>query len=264
MRRARDTLSTAAWGALPVWLGSRALVALVAVGGMTLTQDRQVHDVPTFLSLWERWDVGWFRDLARFGYYDPRMPDPNGAAFFPGMPLALRVVHVLVSNWVLAGLVVSLVAGGVASVALWRLAAEERGSAAGTRAVIYWVACPYALFLFAGYSEALFCAFAFSSWLAARHERWPAAGLLAAGAAAVRVSGIPFAVALAVQYVVQRHRAGGWRRVLRPEAAWLAAPAVSVAAYFAYLHAHSGRWNEYSYVLQRGGRLGLRVSRATV
>jgi hypothetical protein len=56
--------------------------------------------------------------------------------------------------------------------------------------VLYLVLSPYAVFLFAGYSEALFLACALWGWLCARREQWVPAALLVAAAASVRVSGL--------------------------------------------------------------------------
>ncbi|MFD2356882.1 mannosyltransferase family protein [Nonomuraea ferruginea] len=87
-------------------------------------------------------------------------------------------MHLVVPDWSAAGLIVSLVAGAVAMVALARLAEHE--GAQGWMAVLGLVLFPAAVFLSAGYSESLFLAFAIPAWLAARQGRWPAAAALAA------------------------------------------------------------------------------------
>ena len=74
------------------------------------------------------------------------------------------------------------VAGAVAIMGLYLLAAQEDGERAGRHAVVYLALFPYAVFMFAGYSEALFLAFATTAWLAARRDAWWIAGLLGAGA----------------------------------------------------------------------------------
>lgn len=243
-------------GALPIWLGSRLAVAILSVVGGWLITPGNGAQRPPFLTLWDRWDVGLFRKVAEFGYFSSAYRDLT-EPFLPGMPLVMRVVHLLTRDWIAAGLLVSLVAGGVASVMLWRLAAQESGPVAGRRAVLYLVLFPYAVFLFAGYSEALFLACVTSSWWAARQQRWWLAGLLAAGATATRITGAVFAVALAVEYLTQRPRADSGGRALRarllsPDVLWLALPAVPLYAYFAYLHAHTGHWDAYSRALTAG------------
>jgi len=226
--------------ALGVWLASRVVVVVLTVGGTWLLSGVRGTGTDGFLQRWDRWDVGLFRKVAEFGYdgYPQDYPDRGIEAFFPGAPLALRAVHLVVPDWTAAGLLVSLVAGAAASIALGRLAALEGLPA--SRAVLYLVLSPYAVFLFAGYSEALFLAFALWGWLAARQERWVLAGLLVAGAATVRISGLFLACGLVVQYLVA-HRGRP-----RANAAALAAPFLAIAAYFAYLWSLTGDWSRWT------------------
>ncbi|MHB2021887.1 MAG: hypothetical protein ACYCO3_00935, partial [Mycobacteriales bacterium] len=97
---------------------------------------------------------------------------------------------------------------------------------------------PYAVFLFAGYSEALFLAFALPAWLSARRGRWAAAGLLAGAAAAVHVTGVMLGAALVVELFRQ---ARGRRRMLA-NLGWAVVPFAVTAGYFAYLYTITGDW----------------------
>jgi hypothetical protein len=195
-----------------------------AAAGLALDVDRSGLDA------WQRWDTDLLRKIAQFGY-DGRpehYPDRGVEAFFPGFPLLLRAVHVVVPDWVTAGLLISLVAGAVASVALARLG--------GPRAALYLVLAPSAVFLAAGYTEALFLALALPAWLAARDGRWAVAGLLAAGACAVRVNGVFLTAGLAVLYLTSS------RGRLRRDVLWLAAPVLVVVAWFGWLRWTTGDW----------------------
>jgi hypothetical protein len=216
--------------ALRTWFATRVAVALlVLAGGRQAFAGRQ-----GFLEGWDSWDVTLFRKVAEFGYdgYPQHYPDKDVAAFFPGFPLVLRAVHTVVPSWTAAGLLVSLLAGAVAVVFLARLADLEGTD--GSRAVLYLVLSPYAVFLAAGYSEALFLACALPGWWCAKRGRWPEAALLVAGACAVRVSGLFLAVALVVLWVTGTRD----RRALP----WLAAPFLALFGYAAYLHSLTGDW----------------------
>lgn len=231
---------------MSVWLFSRLGVALLTLGGAWTLSGFQGSQVEPFLRRWDRWDVGLFRKVAEFGYqgYPTRYPDRGIESFFPGEPLVLRALHQLVPNWTAAGLVLSLVAGVFASAALGRLA-EREGLPPG-RAVLYLVLSPYAVFLAAGYSEALFLAFALWGWLLAKQGRWVPACLLVAAASTVRVSGVFLAVALVVEYAVAH------RGRLRRDAIALLAPFAAVAAYFVYLHALTGDWQRWQHAQAEG------------
>ena len=224
--------------ALVTWVGTRVAVALLAFASAWMVADAAAGQVPSWLAGWDRWDAQLFVKVARFGYegFPQHYPDRDVVAFFPGEPLMLRAVHVVVRNWVAAGLVVSAVAGAFAAVALARLGAAEGGREVGRRAVTYLALSPYAVFLAAGYSEALFLAFALWSWLFGKQRRWLAAGVLGGAAALVRVTGLFLGAALVVEWLLDRH-GRSWRDLLP-----LTLPFVAVGGYVVYLHHLTGDW----------------------
>ncbi len=232
----RDTppRDTAAEGLL-LWLASRlGIVVLVVVGAQALMEGDAVPK--PFLERWRNWDANLLITIAEHGYdgVPGSEPDRGLPAFFPGMPLMLRAVHLVIDDWTLAGLLISLVAGAVAMASLARLAEFEGPEGTGRRAVLALLLWPMAVFLFAGYSESLFLAFAVPAWLAARQGRWPLAAALAAGASCVRITGLFLAVALIVEFLVRR-------QPLR-QAGWLLLPFVPPALYSAYQYSRTGDW----------------------
>lgn len=232
-------------GALTVWLASRVAVALLVLAGSWQLTGARAEQVPGFFTRWDRWDVGLLRKVAEFGYagYPARYPDRGIEAFFPGFPLVLALVHRVVPDWTAAGLLVSLVAGAAAAGWLARLAALD--GVDGSQAALYLVLSPYAVFLAAGYSEALFLALALPAWWCARRGSWAAAGLLVGAATTVRVTGLFLAVGLVVHYATAVRR-------LRPDAAWLLTPFAVLLGYAAYLHGLTGDWLRWSHAQQEG------------
>ncbi|MGP3964648.1 mannosyltransferase family protein [Nonomuraea sp. 3N208] len=221
--------------ALLLWFGSRAGLLIATLFGVTLGE---------YLDKWRKWDAGLFITIAQYGYDgEPgRPPDEGLPAFFPGLPAVLRLVHFVVPDWAAAGLLVSLVAGAVAMVALARLAEFE--GANGWMAVLALLAFPMAVFLVAGYSEALFLAFAIPAWLAARQGHWAQAVLLAAGASCVRITGLFLALALVVEFIVSRESP---RR-----AGWLVVPFLPLMAYSYYHFSRSGDWLAWKHAQEAG------------
>jgi hypothetical protein len=226
---------SARWDALLLWLGSRAGLLVVTLLGATLSQ---------YVGKWRQWDAGLFITIAQYGYDgEPGKPPDDGLpAFFPGLPVVLRAVHLVVPDWAAAGLLISLVAGAVAMVALARLAENE--GATGWMAVLALLLFPMAVFLSAGYSESLFLAFAIPAWLMARLGRWPEAVLLAAGASCVRITGLFLAVALVAEFVRSKE---SLRR-----AGWLAVPFVPLLAYSFYHFRRSGDWLAWKHAQEAG------------
>ena len=224
-----------------IWLASRALVfAAAAVGSLhALTKGPLLS---TYSDLWFRWDTQWFDSIARFGYAAPYSEVLHkdfhfNVAFFPGFPLLMRSGAAVGISTTVAGLLISLVAGLFAAMALGRLTAQVQGLS--EYGVLAWVAAPTAIFLAAAYTEALFCAFAFWAWTMGREHRWVWAGALAGAAALVRVNGLFLAVGLIVLFLTSGSRQ--WWRGLA-----LLLPFVATAGYFAYLKVITGSWSAWS------------------
>ncbi|WP_322761393.1 hypothetical protein [Frankia sp. Cr2] len=287
---------------LPIWFVSRVTVIVLSLATSRALSGQPSADLPGVSTLWNRWDVGLFTKVARYGYESPMYAD-HTEVDFPGYPIAMRVAHLFIGDWTVAGMAVSFVAGAVAVAAIWQLQIDDTAVAgaststgpvvasigpvsagtgpvsAGTGrasggtgraaggiglwagpgdqdrraadfAVLALLLFPYAVFLCAGYSEAIFLGFATTSWLAARRQHWWLAGLLGAGAASTRVTGIPFCFALAVQYVVSRRRAG--LPVFATPGLALALPPLPVLAFVTYLRVRTGRWDSYAEAMRVG------------
>ncbi|WP_412126192.1 mannosyltransferase family protein [Streptomyces subrutilus] len=205
------------------------------------------------LSAWQRWDWWHYLHIAEDGYFPagagPWTPGwDNREAFFPGFPLVLRAVHAVVPHWAAAGALVSFVAGGVAVVALARIARRALPVAdAGRRTVLFFLLSPCAVFLAAGYTEALFLALALPAWLAAQRGNWAAAGVLTCLACSVRVTGLFLAAALALHFVLGARERAPWR-----SAPWLALPALAPLLYGWYLAARTGDAMAWKHAQERG------------
>jgi Mannosyltransferase (PIG-V) len=256
-RKVRGRLRPVDRTALLIWLLSRAVLLIVSLYSRYFSSSGTSASWP---GLWQHWD--WYRYLtiAEYGYTSGKGPayDSNITAFFPGFPLMLRAVHVVVRNWAAAGLLVSLVAGAVAVVALARLAQFEyesrypqadlrSGSKAARMAVLLLVCAPAAVFLAAGYTESLFLAFAVPGWLAARQRHWVTAGVLVALACTIRINGLFAAAGIFVMFVTSRPRVRDWSR-----SPALLLPAAAAGAYMAYLKDITGNWLAWLQAEQRG------------
>jgi len=204
------------------------------------------------LSVLNRWDAGWFVRAAREGY-PHHIPIVNGQPvettipFFPFYPLLLRVVSFLTPlSEVLAGVVVSLVAGAIAALLVYRIAVKVTDDPArGLRAVTLFAFFPGSFVMSMPYSEAVMVALAAACILALLEERWWTAGMCAALATASRSSAlalVPAALWQAVS-VIRRDRAshGGpfTPAGLKPLVAPLVAP-LGTVGYFAFLWMRTG------------------------
>jgi len=242
--------------AVRLWLLTRLVTfGLVSAGAWLFARDGEARTPVGYLARWTQWDTVHYVTIAHWGYGgDPRTgPQVPLEAFFPGFPLTLRAIHALTGvGFVVAGLSVSFVAGGIATVALARIAADEAGGGAAgdrlaERTALLFLLAPSAIFLAAAYTEALFLAFAFPAWLAARRGNWAAAGLLGVGAGLIRITGLFLGVALVVEFLTARDGRRRWS-----ELPWLAGPFLATFGYFAYLHRRTGDWLAWRHAEERG------------
>jgi hypothetical protein len=234
------------------WVLSR-LAALWIAANAAWVFARSDAPVGPYLERWYTWDTQYFVKIAQNGYTE--LPGDTGVyeAFFPGMPALLWIVHLAVPNWIVAGLLISFIGGGVAVMAMARLAEEEYGTGVGGRAVLLLCVSPLAVFMVSGYTESLFLAFAMPAWLQARRGRWAWACLLGAGASSVRITGLFLAAALIVEFAArwlpERLRGPVNPNAVRTRiwhAGWLVVPFLPIVGYFGYLKATHGSWLYYS------------------
>jgi Mannosyltransferase (PIG-V) len=177
-----------------------ALVALWLLHGSLNTErsrwdTARLHELGGFFDVWGRWDSDWFLRIAEHGYAWPS----STPAFFPLYPFLTGALgRLLFGQYLLAGLLISLVAGAAAFALLYRLAAGLLGAETGLWSVIYLALFPTSLFFGAVYSESLFLLLAVATFLAAERGRFGVAGTTAGLALLTRSAGIALLPALAV------------------------------------------------------------------
>jgi hypothetical protein len=244
-----------------IWLLSRlAMVAMTWIVAWTGFSATALHP-HGLASIWQRWDWLRYLRIAADGYSIGNVRHGSSIAFFPGYPVLLYVVHLFVRSWVFSGLLISLVTGGIACLALGRIIETEAltafaGDALGSQrarqaardGLTLFVWAPAAVFMAAGYTEGPFLALTLWGWLAARRGRWLIAGVLVMGAAAIHINGLFVLVSLTVLFIQTRPR--GLREWLR---GWpLVLPVLPVAGFMAYLHRLTGSWNAWEHAEQVG------------
>jgi hypothetical protein len=176
----------------------------------------------TFDQTVQAWDGNLLQNIAQHGYLHADS-SANTIAFFPGYPILLNLTHDLTAgNWVVAELLISYVAGAVALIGLCRL---------HPLAPRFILMSPAAIFLLVAYSEAPYLALAVWAWIYCQRKSYLTAGLLAMGAALIRVDGVFLMVALLVM-------GRNWR---------LLVGFVSPMSYLLYLHTRTGSWLAWSH-----------------
>jgi len=240
-------------GGLLLWAAVRAVVSVVSVvawaAGGTSPEPDTGSAGGGFFALLHHWDSVYYLSIADAGYFSN---DPAAlTAFFPGYPSVGRALAQLIAlgsptNAVLvvALCLISAASSLAAAIVLWRLTDVIAPAGTAPLATVMFLAGPYAVFLYANYSESLFLAFAVAGWYCAVRDRWWLVGLWCGLATATRINGCFLLVALVVMYVVHRRR--DHLRLWAPVTAWVLLAGTGVAAYFGYLAVRTGdllAWN---------------------
>jgi hypothetical protein len=155
-----------------------------------------------FFDMWTRWDAQHFISVAERGYAATGWE--TSQAYFPLLPLTIRAFTYIGIQPVLAGLIISGLSSWVACVFLYKLAERDVGPGTGTRAALYLLLFPTAVFLIAPYSEALYLAGAVGAFYLARDGRWLTAGIPAAVAVGARAAGLFLLAGLVAEFFRQR------------------------------------------------------------
>jgi hypothetical protein len=168
-----------------------------------------------FLAPWERRDVTLYLRIVELGYHT----SDGTAQFHPLYPwLALPLAR-LTDQPLLGLLIVSSLTGLGSAWFLSRLAELEWGYLHARTAVLLYLTCPLAFFLFVPYSEALFLLLSIACFWFLRRRVWWAAGLAGGLAALTRQQGILLLVPAAIElWDAYRHEDPG---LLRNWKAWV-------------------------------------------
>lgn len=187
-------------------------------------------------------DAGAYLFIAQHGYDHGigfavhGRPTLSKLAFLPLYPGLLRAVSYVAPSYLAAGLIVTTVAGFVAAVEIYLLAAGRWDRRVAWVLVALWAVQPGAAVLSMVYAEALFTALAAGALLALQRRRWVTAAVLCVLAGVTRPVGAALVVAVWVGVVLARGRRDRGRRAL----AALLAP-LGLLGYYGFSAAWSHR-----------------------
>jgi len=194
-----EAMAVFLWSRAAIWFG--ALLAFFVIrpsaGPSALRVDvpRLTRDIGSITDIWARWDSIHYLQIAEHGYGGAT----GSSAFYPLYPWVVGAFgRVLGGHFVLAGVLVSLVATLVAFALFHRLAVAKLGAATASRALLYLAIFPMALFFQAIYAESLFLCFALAVFIFAEREQWAVTGLVAGLALLSRPTGFALIPPLAL------------------------------------------------------------------
>lgn len=160
------------------------------------------------------WDGYWYLKTAAEGYYHHAALRPGAyetLGFMPLYPMLMWLVaHVTQIGNLGAGIAISMICGGIATVLIGQLAEEWWGEQRARRAIVFWCFFPGTIVFSMVYTEGLTLALIAGCMVLLRRKRWLWAGVCAGFATAiapVALASIPMCAAAALLELRER----GWR-----------------------------------------------------
>ena len=157
-------------------------------------------DLRGFLDFWTLTDSGHYLDIARDWYLSEGSVDRLvQLVFLPGYPLAVRLVHLAVRDWVAAGLLVSWLSFAGAGCVLYCLLRLDYSHAQSLRALRFLCLIPGSFFFVSPMSESLFLLLSLGCVYMARRGSYGAGCALGALASFTRSLGLILFVPVSTQ-----------------------------------------------------------------
>lgn len=167
------------------------LGAIICVSSVEYYSQAGHFGIPEFLGSWRRWDAQHYINLADLGYQDYV---ENGEhlflVFFPLYPWIVRVFHLLIRNWDVACLTVSVFSFCIGSVFFYGVVKEEFGRTIARYSLILLCCYPFSFFFGGMMTESLFFCLLSAGFFYIRRHKWVVAGVIGIFCSLCRVQGI--------------------------------------------------------------------------
>lgn len=172
----RSRLSSALQIAIVYVLARAVTTAFLLIAAELSAEGSRFGPDATIGSFVMGWDAEWYSFIAGFGYPSDLPRDEAGEvttnqwAFMPLYPVLAKVVGF--GNYGVGALIVSLVAGYLSALVLYRLLRDRIDASAAMWAVVFFVSGPLAALFQIGYAEALFLLWLFCALWCVQRRRF--------------------------------------------------------------------------------------------
>lgn len=151
---------------------------------------------------WNLWDGPHYLDIAQTGYAGY---EENGQhlflVFFPLYPWLVKILALVVRNYVVSGILVSMLCFAGGCVLMYKLVAIDYSKSIAKTSVILLSVSPFSFFFGSVMTESTFFLIIIAVFLAIRRHKWLAAGILGIFAALTRSVGVFMVFPAAVEWV---------------------------------------------------------------
>lgn len=208
-------------------LGMRLAVYLLSLCILAMFGQYQTPiTLSDFLSAWSRWDSPHYIDIAQYGY-SGCIEDGQHLflVFYPLLPLLLKILHVVIEDYRLCGVLLSAAGYAVGSLYFYKLAEKEYGEKAAENALLFISVFPFSFFFGSVLTEGIFFAVSAAFLYYMREHRWQVTAFLGFFACMTKVQGALLAAAVAVELLCaekivellkERNFKAIWKRIILP------------------------------------------------
>ncbi len=191
---------------LAVYLASRVLFLLIAIVDAIVRHNHLGQEL-------QQWDGYWYIRTTYQWYPHTVLPTTetySTLGFMPLYPMLMWAVWKLTALSVFgSGLLISMVFGVVATLAVSRLVLEWWGETPMRRAVVFWSLWPGTIVFSMVYSEGITVSLIAGAFLLMARKRWILAGLLAGAATCVEPIALAVIPACIAAFLYEAHQ-NGW------------------------------------------------------
>lgn len=212
-----------------VWASVWQFGFLLLIFGIQL-----LHNEPLNLNYFTKWDGGHYLSIINGSYSSPLSP---AAAFYPLLPLSIRLLQILTLGVVPIGFLIILFNTFCLSIAIFffrRIARHFNKNDTNDRlAVLLWLAFPTAFFMSQFYTEPLFCALALAAYYFSLTRKWLIVGVLLAFLSATRLPALLIIGLCGLEFFHQHN----WqiKKILNKNLLWFLLAPIGFLAYGFYL-----------------------------
>lgn len=191
-----------------IWLTSLLLIAYF--GFSTLPHSGKFEY--DFLGSFGNWDGGHYLGIAQAGYTQKFQ-----YAFFPLYPVAIKLLGLITHNFLLAAILISIVATFLGLHLLYKLVLEDFDKKIAEKTVLAFLFFPVSFFLLTAYSEGLFFFLTVLTFYFLRQEKLFWAIIAAALASATRLVGLAVVAGVVVEVITnKRFNRKNWYIIFAP------------------------------------------------
>lgn len=161
-------------------------------------------------------DAIHYTHIAEFGYQSAG-DAANKIVFYPLYPLLVKMLWFVVRNYAVAGVIISQVCFGIASIFLYKLTSIEFSKSKAYGAVACMIVYPFSVFTFGIFTEGLFLMLTIMSLYYIRKHNWVLAGIIGFFAALTRMQGMLLIAPALYEYLVEFRKIENvsWRKKIK-------------------------------------------------